>query len=154
MDRREMLGLVGAGTAGLMFAGGREARADHEHHHHDEHIRTLGECAKLCNEAAHHCLGELSKGSSKAEMHAKSHEMTMDCQAFCTLSAALMARSSTLAVHASRACAEACKCCAEACAMHDDEIMKACAEKCRECEKLCRAMVESGASSESEKRRG
>ena len=142
MDRRELLGLMGVGAAGLMTNTARGAVArDHEHHEHDEHMKTIGECAKVCNEAAHHCLGELKKeNSSHREHHARSHELTMDCQAFCVLTVTLMARSSPLASYAHQACAEACRCCAEECEKGQDEIMKECAKKCRDCEKTCRSM--------------
>ena len=45
MDRREMLGALGLGTASLLAMGG-SAHADHEHEH-DEHINTIGECRGL-----------------------------------------------------------------------------------------------------------
>jgi len=142
MDRRELLGLMGIGAAGLMATSARGAVA--AVHEHDEHLKTIGECAKVCNEAAHHCLGELKKESSEhREHHARAHELTMDCQAFCVLAVTLMARSSPLAQYAHQACAEACRCCAEECEKGHDEIMKECATKCRECEKTCRSMAKS-----------
>ena len=140
MDRRKMLGVLGAGTAGLVAVSGGAARADHEHDH-EGHIKTMGECAKLCNEAGHHCLTELKKGGPHAELHAKSHEAVMDCQAFCTLAAALMARSSPMAKYAHAACADACRDCAAACEGQTAEIMKACVKACRECEQVCRQMT-------------
>jgi hypothetical protein len=142
MDRRELLGLMGIGAAGLMATAAREASAgDQEHHEHAEHIKTIGQCAIACNEAAHHCLDALKKESSEhREHHARAHELTMDCQAFCVLTATLMARSSPLAHYAHQACAEACRCCAEECEKGQDEIMKECAKKCRDCEQVCRSM--------------
>jgi len=138
MDRRELLGVLGAGAAGMVAMGGT-ARADHEGHHH-EHIKTIGECARVCNEAAHHCLEQLCKGGPHAELHAKAHEATMDCQAFCTLTAALMARSSPMAKYAHMSCAEACRDCAAACEGHEDAYMKECVRACKACEKVCREM--------------
>jgi len=120
---------------------GGAARADHEGHEHDEHIRTLDNCAKVCNESAHHCLEQAKKGGPHAEHHAKSHEAAMDCQAFCTLTAALMARSSPMAAYAHPACADACRDCAAACEGHTEDIMKECVKACRDCEKMCRQMV-------------
>ncbi len=147
MERRELLGMLGAGTAGLV-AFGRTARADHTHEHmHGEaehaHIETIGKCAVVCNEAAHHCLHQLSEGKGDLQHHARSHELTMDCQAFCVLTATLMARSSPLAAYAHKACADACRDCAAECekSKADHEIMQACAESCRACEKACRAMA-------------
>ena len=141
MDRRELLGVLSAGAAGLVALGGGSARGAHEGHDHDEHLKIMGECIKVCNEAAHHCLGEAVKGGSHADHHAKSHEATIDCQAFCSLAAALMARSSPMAKYAHQACADACRDCAAACEGQEAEIMKECVKACRDCEKVCRQMV-------------
>lgn len=143
MDRRELLTVLGAGAAGLAAMGGGTARADdHEGHEHDGHIETIAECAKVCNEAAHHCLSELRKGGGEhAELHAKAHEAAMDCQAFCALTAMLTARGSPMAKYAHQACADACRDCAAACEGHEDQIMKECVEICRKCEQVCRQMA-------------
>ena len=143
MDRRELLGMLGAGTVGLVASGGSVPRADHEHEH-DEHIETIGRCAKVCNEAAHHCLGQLKQGPPHAGQHARAYELTMDCQAFCVLSATLAARSSPLASYAHKACADACRDCAAECEKGQDEIMKECVKACRECEEVCQQMGKSG----------
>ena len=137
MDRRGLLGVV-AGAAGLMTIGGSEVRAANDH---DEHLKILGECFKVCNEAARHCLDSLKKGGPHAEQHAKSHEAAMDCQSFCALTAELMARSSSMAAYAHRACADACRDCATACESHQAEIMTQCVKVCRDCEKVCREMM-------------
>jgi hypothetical protein len=141
VDRRELLSVLGAGAAGLVAIGGSSTRADDQGHEHDGHIKTIGHCAKLCNEAAHHCLGQLKKGGPHADYHVAAHEAAMDCQAFCTLTAALMARSSPMAKHAHQACANACRDCAAACEGQQDEIMKECVNACRDCEKVCRQMA-------------
>ncbi|MFO0907123.1 MAG: four-helix bundle copper-binding protein [Isosphaeraceae bacterium] len=142
MDRRELLGVLGAGALGVAATASRPVRADdeHKHHEHDDHLKTLGHCAKVCNEAAHHCLDQLKSGGSHGEQHARAHEATMDCQAFCTLTAALMARNSPMAGYAHQACADACRDCARACEGQQDEIMKECVKACRECESMCRSM--------------
>ena len=141
MERRELLGILGAGAAGLVAMSGGTANAAPEGPH-DGHIKTIGECAKVCNEAAHHCLSELKKGGgAHAEHHAKSHEAAMDCQEFCTLAATLTARSSPMAKYAHQACADACRDCAAACEGQQDAIMKECVKACRDCEKVCRSMA-------------
>jgi hypothetical protein len=140
MDRRELLSALGAGAAGLVALSGGTVRADQEQEH-GEHVKTIGECALVCNQAAHHCLSELKKGGPHAELHVKSHEAAMDCQAFCALTATLMARSSPYSKYAHRACAEACRDCAAACEGQQDEIMKECVKACHECEKVCRQMA-------------
>jgi hypothetical protein len=141
MDRREILGVLSAGAAGLLTLAGSSAHAAHEGHEHDEHIKVMDECAKVCNEAAHHCLGEAKKGGPHADHHAKSHEATIDCQAFCTLAASLMARNSPMAKYAHQACADACHDCAAACDGQTAEIMIECIKACRDCEKVCRQMA-------------
>jgi len=150
MDRRELLGVLGAGAVGLTALVPGEARADEDHkgHHHnpihEDCMKACGECAKSCNETAAHCLDQLSEGSGDRKTHAKVHALTMDCQEFCVLSATLIARGSELMQFSCDACAEACRRCAEACDKHPaSEIVKACAEKCRTCERTCREMVKS-----------
>ncbi len=151
MDRREILGVLGAGAVGLVASGGSTTRADHDHPH-DEHIKTIGAGAKFCNEAAHHCLEQLKKGGGNTEHHARAHELAMDCQAFCVLTATLMARSSPMAKYAHPGCADACRDCAAECEKGQGEVMEECAKACRECEKSCRQMAGSGGSRADESR--
>jgi hypothetical protein len=89
--------------------------------------------------AFHHCLTLAASGKTQ---HAKMAQLVIDCAAFCTLSAAMIARRSSLMVESCKACAEACRRCAEECATAaDDEMMKKCVEACRRCEVSCRNMV-------------
>ena len=74
MDRRELLGWMGTGEAGLFVASRNEARAqehehehDHQGHKHDEHLKILGECIRACNEASHHCLEHLKMRAGNIE---------------------------------------------------------------------------------------
>jgi hypothetical protein len=149
MDRRKLLGRIGASAAGLFVASASAVRAQQQEHEHEghkptEHMKILGECIRACNEASHHCLEHLRMGTGEhRDHHAKAHELTMDCQSFCVLAATLMARSSPLAAYAHQACAEACRCCAEECEKGQGEIMKDCATRCRECEQMCRSMSRS-----------
>ena len=140
MDRREMLGVLSAGAATVVTFVGGAACGESVAHEHDGHIKIMDECAKVCNEASQHCLVEATKGGSHAEHHAKSHVATIDCQAFCTLTAALMARNSPMAKYAHQACADACRDCAAACEGQTAEIMVECVKACRDCEKVCRQM--------------
>jgi hypothetical protein len=152
MDRRELLGALGAGAVGLAALSRGEARADDEkEHHHHEHdkvqeacLKACGECARDCNEAAAHCLEMLGEGTGDRKAHAQVHSLTMDCQEFCSQSARLIARHSTLMQYSCDACADACHKCAEACDKHPESaIVKQCAEACRTCERTCREMVKS-----------
>jgi hypothetical protein len=140
MNRREIIGAVGVGLAGVVF-GADEARAQHPHHHdkiHGDCLEACGTCATICNETFHHSFEKVKDG------HANHHRLailTIDCQEFCKLSSALMARESPLIATACLACAEACMACAGECAEHDDPQIKECAEACTACEKLCREMA-------------
>ena len=140
MNRREILGAVGLGVAGVAL-GANAARAQHPHHHdklHGDCLKASEACATICNETFHHCFEKVKDG------HAEHHRvavLTIDCQEFCRLSSELMARESPLAATACLACADACKACAAECSRHDDPQMKECAEACKACETLCREMA-------------
>lgn len=147
MERRELLALLGAGAAGLMAGGtakaGDDDKTKEEHH---AHMKTMGECALICNMTAAHSLMELKKeGSENREQYAKVACATNDCQTFCVQAVTLMARHSPMAMYAHKACADACRDCAEACEKSQDEKIKKCAEICRECERACRACCEKAA---------
>ena len=138
-----MLGILGAGAAGLAAPPGAPAHAQqHAHHHDPEHGESLNAClhgAEVCNETFHYSYGHLKDGHVE---HARVAELTVDCQDFCKLVAALLSRESSLVTHACLACAEACKACVEECGKHEDKQLKECVEACLACEKSCRAMAE------------
>jgi hypothetical protein len=152
--RRELLGVLGGGAAGLAFladrteAAGQTPALGNAHEGHDprhaammkECEEACGHCEAACNMAFHHCITQAAAG--KAE-HAKMAQLLIDCAAFCTLSAAMIARHSSLMVESCRACGEACRRCGEECSSHQsDDMMKACAMACRRCEESCRNMVQ------------
>jgi hypothetical protein len=148
--RREMLGVLGAGATGLAFLTERSFAAAPgdppqfgAHHKHAEMLKecdeACGHCEATCNMAFHHCLALAASGKSE---HAKMAQMVVDCAAFCTLSAAMIARHSPLMAESCKACAEACRQCATECtSVPDDAMMKKCVEACRHCEETCRKMV-------------
>ncbi|QDV32842.1 four-helix bundle copper-binding protein [Tautonia plasticadhaerens] len=147
MQRRDLLSTLGLGAAALTVTGrsalaGSQAQGDV--HAHDEGVSVMEVCAKYCNEAALHCLTQLSKGEGDAAYHAQAHEITVACQEFCHLSAQLMARHSSLAGVAHEANAKACDACAEVCEKSDEAIMKECAEQCRKCAEHCRSLATDG----------
>ena len=153
-NRRELLGVLGPGAAGLALLTNRSeageqqiAPAPNEHPgHSNAHSALMKECAEACghceaacNEAFHHCVAKAGAGKTE---HARMAQMVIDCAAFCNLSATLMTRHSPLMVESCRACAEACRRCAEHCApAASDEVMKNCVEACKKCEESCRKMV-------------
>jgi len=150
--RRELLGVLGTGAAGLTALATRaEAQtvddAKHKGHAHDpRHAQMLRECEEACghceakcNEMFHHCISLAAEGKAQ---HAKMAQMVVDCAAFCTLSAALIGRHSPLMIESCRACGEACRRCAQECGSSDaDDMMRACIAACRRCEESCRNMV-------------
>jgi hypothetical protein len=141
MDRRELLGVLGATAAGLAaVTGGRAGAAQGGHHDkvHEDCLKACQDCAKACDETFHHCYRQVAEGRRE---HAKALHLASDCAAFCGLSACMVARNSPLMVHACAACAEACKDCAAECDKFDSAEMKACAKSCRDCEQACREMV-------------
>jgi hypothetical protein len=141
MDRRELMGVVGATAAGLVAVAGGAARAQHAGHHDKTHadcLKACQDCSRECNESFHHCYEQVAQGKKE---HAKALHLVADCAKFCDLSATLVANQSPLMVHACAACAEACKVCAAECDKFDSGQMRECAQSCRTCEAACRAMV-------------
>jgi hypothetical protein len=156
MDRRELLGWMGAGIGTIAIGElGETARAQEATPlTYNSQLGAMAKsclkactaCAASCGEASHHCLEELAKGSEHRDHHAMTHQLTMDCAAICGVSASLVARQSPLMATQCQACAEACRACAEACDRDEThaEIMKECARICRACEKTCRDMAGHG----------
>jgi hypothetical protein len=141
MDRRELLGALGATATGLLIATGNEARAQHEGHHdkmYEDCLKANQDCSRKCNETFHHCYEQVAQGKRE---HAKALHLVADCAKFCDLSASLTANRSPLMVHACAACAEACKTCAAECQKFDSPLMQDCVKACRACETACRDMV-------------
>lgn len=145
-NRRELLGVVGTGAAGLALLTNRSEAGDDKDHHAAGHSTNMlkecaeacGHCEAACNEAFHHCISQA--GTGKAE-HARMAQMVIDCAAFCTLSAAMIARHSPLMVDSCRACEEACRKCAQECASASHDVMKSCVESCKKCAESCHNMV-------------
>ncbi len=138
MQRRELLGVLGATAAGLVAMTGGEAHAAHLDKAHEDCLKACSDCAKTCDETFHHCYMQVAEGKKE---HAKALHLTSDCAAFCGLSACMIAKHSPLMAYSCHACAEACKACAAECDKFDSPEMKACAKSCRDCEKSCLEMV-------------
>jgi hypothetical protein len=142
MDRRELLGVLGA-AAGVVAVTGSKAHAQHEGHVHrdklyEDCLKACEACERSCNETFHYSYTQVAEGKKE---YAKALHLVADCAKFCDLSADLIASQSPLMVHACLACAEACKACATECGKFDSVEMKSCVKACRECETTCRAMV-------------
>ena len=145
--RRDILGAVGTGAAGLALVAGKTEASDRASGDGDPKHAGMaksccdacGTCAEACNKAFHHCVEQASAGKAR---HAKMAQIVADCAAFCALSAQTISRHSVMMVLSCRACADACRRCAQECETFDTDIdMKICLDACQRCEESCRNMV-------------
>jgi hypothetical protein len=149
MDRREMLGLLGAGAAGLTALSAAQADDKADDHcceldkTHEDCLKSCSDCAKSCDMTFHHCFMMVAEGKKE---HAKSLHLVSDCAGFCALSACMIAKHSPLMAYSCSACADACKKTAEEVGKFDSEEMQHAVKALRHCEKTCREMVASMAS--------
>ncbi len=143
MDRREMLGIMGAGAVGMAAISGGEARAQQADHAkldavHKECLEACSDCAKSCDMAFHHCYTQVAEGKRE---HAKPLHFVADCAGFCALAACNIAKHSPLMVHSCESCADACKATLAVVEKFDSPEMKDTAKALARCEKSCRAML-------------
>jgi len=143
MDRREMLGMLGAGAAGLAALNAQADEKSEDHcceldQVHADCLKACSDCAKACDQTFHHCYMQLAQGKKE---HAMALHLSSDCAGFCGLSASMIAKHSPLMMHSCEACAEACKATAAEVGRFDSAEMKAAVQKLRECERACRTMV-------------
>jgi hypothetical protein len=145
--RRDILGALGTGAAGLALVANKAQAFDQASGGDDPKHAGMaksccdacGNCAEACNKAFHHCIEQASAGKPR---HAKMAQMVADCAAFCALSATMISRHSMLMTLSCRACADACRRCAQECATLDTDIdMRICVDACQRCEESCRNMV-------------
>ncbi len=143
MNRRELLGILGAGAAGLTAFAGNRVSADEPHAEHAGHFnqcaKACADCLQECNSCYHHCAGLVTEGHKD---HAKTMKFCVDCGEICSAAAKLAARQSMLAAILCDACAKACDECNAACEKFpDDKHMAKCAKACRDCATACRDMI-------------
>jgi hypothetical protein len=140
MDRRELLGILGATAAGLAVTGGaRQARAGQGRDDvHERCAEACSDCAKECNRAFHHCYEQVASGKVG---HAKAMHLCVDCGEVCSTAAKLVARISPLMVHTCRACAECCDACFIECEKLNDPEMREVLDSLKKCAAVCREMV-------------
>jgi len=145
--RREILGALGTGAAGLALALNKTEAGDQPSGDDDPKHAGMkraccdacGACAEACNKAFHHSLEQSSAGKPR---YAKLAQTVADCAAFCSLSAEMIARHSMMMTLSCRACADACRRCAQECETFDTDLdVKLCTEACQRCEESCRNMV-------------
>jgi hypothetical protein len=143
MDRREMLGVLGAGAAGLAALSAHADDKSDDHcceldQAHADCLKACADCAKACDQTFHHCYTKLAEGKKE---HAKALHLSSDCAGFCGLSACMIAKQSPLMVYSCASCADACRATVAEVEKFDSAEMQAAAKKLRECEKSCRTMV-------------
>jgi hypothetical protein len=145
--RREILGALGTGAAGLAYLTSKtEAAAAQSGEDDPKHAGmkksccdACGDCAQACNKAFHHCVQQAATGKPR---HATMAQTVADCAAFCGLSATMIVRQSAMMLLSCRACADACRKCAQECQTFDTDLdMKICLDACERCEESCRNMV-------------
>jgi hypothetical protein len=146
--RRDLVGALGAGAAGLaLLARNSAAATDDAEGSPSKHSAMMkdcdeacGHCAAACQQAFHHCITQAASGKLS---HAKMAQTVSDCAAFCSLSAELLARQSAFMALSCQACGEACRRCALECeSFANDPRMKACMAACQKCVESCRNMVQ------------
>lgn len=138
MQRRELLGVLGAGAAGWISVIGDDAKGAKMDKVHEVCLKACSDCAESCDDTFYQCFLEVGEGKSN---FAKALQLTSDCAAFCGLASSMIAKHSPLAIFSCHACAEACKACSAECDKFDAPEMKACVKACRYCEKTCGEMV-------------
>jgi hypothetical protein len=140
MDRREWLGVLGAGAVGLTALS---AHADDKGEGsldktHEDCFKACADCAKACDMTFNHCYHLVAEGKKE---HARAMRLAAECAGFCGLSACMIAKMSPLMVYSCSSCADACKATYAEVEKFDSEQMKMTAKKLRECERSCREMV-------------
>ena len=142
MIRREWIGRMGAGAAGLAAIAGSSARAQHQEpaggNIHEECADSCVNCEKECNQGFHHCYQQVRAG--KVE-HAKAMHLLADCGDICGTSGKLVARMSPLMVHTCGACGACCKDTIAAVEALNDDAMAETLDALRKCQESCESMV-------------
>lgn len=139
MQRRELIGSLGA-TALLSFVS--SARADdHDQHHESFEVcsRACADCQLACHSCHHHCEELVVTGKKEHLVMAK---LCADCGDICSLTANIVARHGALAAIMCELCAKACDECGRQCAkFENDPILQKCAEECKKCVAACQEMM-------------
>lgn len=148
MERRELLGVLGATAAGLAAVTGGQALAqdrkkadDHKHGEGDIHEKCAEacvDCEKECNQGFHHCFKQVQAGKAG---HAKAMHLCVDCGDICGTAGKHVARMSPLMAITCHACAESCDACIKECETLNDPEMKETIASLKACAATCREMV-------------
>jgi Cys-rich four helix bundle protein (predicted Tat secretion target) len=145
MERREMLGTLGALALAGVAAHNAIATEDHSHHHsggakYQPLINATGDCVAKGEACLAHCLILMGDGDKSMAGCAKAvNQMLALCGALQKLAAQSAPQTKALAKVALDACTE----CEKECKKHADKHAecKACRESCLECIKQCKAIA-------------
>lgn len=145
MERRELLGALGATAAGIAAFAGASRTGTAEAHDvkddaHSKCAEACVDCSKHCNEGFHHCYKMVAEGKAA---HAKTMHLLVDCGDICATSGKLVARMSPLMVHTCDACAECCEDTLAAVEKMNDPEMKEVMNALKTCIGTCKEMVKS-----------
>lgn len=145
MNRREILGALGATAAGLAITGpeafgqepgrrgggGRDEMAQRA-------AKACSDCMNACNEGFHHCYEQLAAGKKE---YADAAHLCVDCAEMCACCAQICGRVSPLKGICCEACAKCCDECIAACEKLNDPRMKGTIDACRRCATECRQLA-------------
>ncbi len=145
MERREMLGTLGALALAGVAAKTANAAEDHSHHHmggakFQSVINAAADCISKGEICLAHCLVLLGDGDKAMASCAKSvSQMLALCGALQKVAAQSAPQTKALAKVALDACSE----CEKECKKHADKHAecKECRESCLECIKQCKAVA-------------
>jgi Cys-rich four helix bundle protein (predicted Tat secretion target) len=143
MDRREMLG--GMGALAMAAVAGSASAAEHDHHHHhgaknQALINGASDCIKTGEACINHCLDLLAQGDKEMAACAKSvNELLAVCAALQRLATV----DSKFLPKYAKVSAEVCEACEKECRKHEKKHAecKACADSCAACLKECKKIA-------------
>lgn len=147
MNRREMLGAVGATAAVALTGAGAFAQqpdkhAGGQHGGSDEMAqraaKACSDCMNACNEGFHHCHEQLEMGKKE---YADAAHLCVDCAEMCACCAQICGRVSPLKGICAEACAKCCDECIAVCEKLNDPRMKGAIDACRRCATECRQLA-------------
>ncbi len=98
-------------------------------------LAALDRCAAACATCYSSCIAE-----GHLPQMEKCIRLDLDCEAFCRMTAAALARQTQFARDFCNLCARLCDACADECGRHDATHCEACADACRACAEACRAL--------------
>ena len=145
MERREMLGALGALALSGIAADAANAAGEHSHHHaggakYQSLINAAADCISKGEVCLAHCLVLLGDGDKSMAGCARSvSQMLALCGALQKLAAQSAPQTRALAKMALDACTE----CEKECKKHADKHAECrdCRESCLECIKQCKAVA-------------